>query len=350
MDMALRTWLRCCSKYIALGILIGGLTACGNGLAFPSAGHQAIDVRALPPCVDDDCNCGDFISQAQAQQVFESFPGDPYDLDGDGNGEVCEALPLTPPELDPPVSKSQNPHLVLGNPSQAGGTNPNNYLIERQQYVLSYSRDRNRVNWASWEVDADWLGPVERRDNFRQDGSLPAGMYQVPPTDYSDSGYDRGHLVPSGDRTRSNSDNSATFLMSNIFPQTPETNRGPWRDLENYARELVRQYDYSLHVFAGVYGQQKTIGPREVSVPSRLWKIIVVYDRLEDGRLGLTKQTQVIAVDMPNRDFVSEDWRRYQTTVDRIELATGYDFLADMPDELEALLESRQPEVVEVIQ
>jgi endonuclease G len=95
MDMALRTWLRCCSKYIALGILIGGLTACGNGLAFPSAGHQAIDVSALPPCVDDDCNCGDFISQAQAQQVFESFPGDPYDLDGDGNGEVCEALPLS---------------------------------------------------------------------------------------------------------------------------------------------------------------------------------------------------------------------------------------------------------------
>jgi len=72
-----------------------------------------------------------------------------------------------------------------------------------------------------------------------------------------------------------------------------------------------------------------------------LWKIVIVYDRMDDGRLGLTGSTQIIAVDMPNRGVVSEDWRDYQTSIDRIEVATGYDFLADMPEELEAVLEAQ---------
>ncbi|NJL44906.1 MAG: DNA/RNA non-specific endonuclease [Leptolyngbyaceae cyanobacterium SM2_3_12] len=219
--------------------------------------------------------------------------------------------------------------------------NPNNYLIERSQYVLSYSRDRNLINWASWEVDAGWLGSVQRQDNFRPDGALPQGFYQVTPNDYRGSGYDRGHVVPSGDRTRTTKDNSATFLMTNIWPQAPDNNRGPWRELEEYTRDLVYQYDRSLHVFAGAYGQQGTLGDRGVVVPARLWKIIIVYDRFDSGSLGVGGDTQIIAVDMPNTDRVDEDWRQYQTTIDRIEVATGYDFLAGLPEELQEVLESR---------
>jgi endonuclease G len=340
--MALKAWLHGCGKYLVLSLLVGGVAACGHGGSVLPMARSPVDITTLPPCVDDDCNCGDFISQTQAQEVFEAFLGDPYDLDGDGNRQVCEFLPSTAPSLDPPGAKSPNSHLVLGNPSNAGEGNPNNYLIERPQYVLSYSRDRNLVNWASWELDARWLGASGRQDDFRPDGGLPRGMYQVTPADYSDSGYDRGHLVPSGDRTRSVGDNSATFLMTNILPQAADNNRGPWKELEEYGRELVRQ-GYSLHVMAGAYGERDTIGPREITVPSRLWKIMVVYDQLEDGHLGLTGQTRVIAVDMPNRDRISDDWQRYQTTIDRIELATGYDFLADLPEDLESALESQLP-------
>jgi len=299
------------------------------------------DVSGLPPCVDDDCDCGDFISQGLAQEVLGTFTGDPFTLDRDGNGLACESLPAVSPPLDQPVTVSDSPHLVLGNPSNAGTSNLNNYLMARQQYVLSYNRDRNLLNWASWEVDASWLGQVERQDDFRPDGGLPPGTYQVTSRDYEGSGYDRGHIVPSADRNRTEDDNSATFLMTNIIPQTPENNRGPWRELENYIRDLVYQYDHSLHLYAGAYGNRGTIGQRAVTVPSRLWKVVIVYDRMENGNLGLTGNTQVIAVDMPNRDRVSEDWRDYQTSIDRIEIATGYDFLADMPEDLEAVLEAQ---------
>ncbi len=47
----------------------------------------------LPACVNSDCDCSDFRTQAEAQQVFNAYPGDPFKLDGDGDGRVCEALP-----------------------------------------------------------------------------------------------------------------------------------------------------------------------------------------------------------------------------------------------------------------
>jgi micrococcal nuclease len=46
----------------------------------------------LPTCVNSDCNCADFRTQAEAQQVLNSFPGDAHRLDGDKDGIACESL------------------------------------------------------------------------------------------------------------------------------------------------------------------------------------------------------------------------------------------------------------------
>ncbi|HEY9699070.1 MAG TPA: thermonuclease family protein [Trichocoleus sp.] len=48
---------------------------------------------SLPTCVNSDCDCSDFQTQAEAQRVFNSFSGDPFRLDRDGDGKVCEGLP-----------------------------------------------------------------------------------------------------------------------------------------------------------------------------------------------------------------------------------------------------------------
>lgn len=56
----------------------------------PSSSNSA---SALPACVNQDCDCKDFHTQAEAQRVFEAFPGDPFRLDSDQDGQVCERLP-----------------------------------------------------------------------------------------------------------------------------------------------------------------------------------------------------------------------------------------------------------------
>lgn len=297
----------------------------------------------LPPCVEDDCDCGDFIHQGLAQRVLEARWGDPFNLDSDGNDQACESLPAAAPTAAPTAEISQSPHLLLGNPSNSSVHQPNNYLIERPEYVLAYSRDRKLPHWVSWHLDTDWLGPVPRQDDFRADPSLPAGFYPLEPDAFRNTGYDRGHLVPAADRSRRPQHNSATFLMTNIIPQAPENNRGPWRDLEQYTRDLVYQLRRDVYVVAGAYGQQAAVGEANVAVPGRLWKVVVVLDQPDAGLAGLSQQSLVVAVDMPNQNALKPNWQAYQTSIDRIEVATGYDLLSNLPEDVEAVLEAADP-------
>jgi endonuclease G, mitochondrial len=129
----------------------------------------------------------------------------------------------TPP---PPAGE----HLTMGNPSNAvtNINQPANYLLDKSQYAVFYNRDLGRPNWVSWHLDSSWIGSTPRQDDFRNDTTLPSGWHQVKATDYSGSGFDRGHHCPSGDRTNTVASNSATFLMTNMMPQSPDNNQGPW--------------------------------------------------------------------------------------------------------------------------
>ena len=97
----------------------------------------------------------------------------------------------------PPSSSSE--HLTMGNPSNAVANTayPGNYLLDKPQYAISYNRDLGRPNWVSWHLDTSWLGSAVRQNDFRNDTTLPAGWYQVQATDYTGSGFDRGHHCPS---------------------------------------------------------------------------------------------------------------------------------------------------------
>lgn len=234
-------------------------------------------------------------------------------------------------------------HLALGNPSQARVVlaNANNYLMKKPQFVLSYNRSKGIPNWVSWQLDQTWLGDVDRRDDFRADLSLPPNWAKVDPEDYSRSGYDRGHMAPSGDRTNSEANNSATFVMTNIVPQTPDNNRGPWVDLENYCRDLV-DHGKELFIIAGGYGEKGAIAKGKVIPPQHLWKIIVVMGETDLGINGIFENTRVIAVDIPNQQGIKTDaWQQYQVTIDTLEKNTGYDFLANVPEPVQNILESR---------
>lgn len=210
----------------------------------------------------------------------------------------------------------------------------------KPQYALSYNSSKGIPNWVSWQLNPSWLGSVDRRNDFRPDTTLPAGSYQVRPSDYTSSGYDKGHLCPSGDRTRSAEDNSATFLMTNMIPQAPENNREVWRELEEYSRELVSQ-GKELYIIAGGAGSKGTLKGK-VTVPRQTWKVIAVLDRPGQGVSGVSANTRLIAVMMPNSSEVARtDWENYLVSVDRVEAATGYDFFANVPKSIQAVIEKR---------
>ncbi|MGH9945956.1 MAG: DNA/RNA non-specific endonuclease [Pyrinomonadaceae bacterium] len=234
--------------------------------------------------------------------------------------------------------------LIFGNPSNATAdiANENNYLMIKPQYSLSYNRSRAIPNWTAWRLDSSWIGSAPRQDDFRPDMTLPAGWYQVLDSDYSGSGYDRGHMCPSGDRTRSIPDNSATFLMTNIIPQFGPNNQGPWNDLENYLRTLANQGN-ELYIFSGGFGNFGTIANGQIVVPDVTWKVVMVLPNGTNDLSRVTRGTRVFGVIMPNHAplTIGQPWRTYRVTVNAVERLTGYDFFTNIPKGTQEIMERR---------
>ncbi len=235
--------------------------------------------------------------------------------------------------------------LLLGNPSNATPdvANENNYLMTKPQYSLSYNRSRASANWVAWRLDSSWIGSTPRQDDFRPDPALPANWYHVLDTDYSGSGYDRGHMCPSGDRTRSVPDNSATFLMTNMLPQYGPNNQGPWNDFENYLRTLANSGN-EMYIFSGGVGNIGTIAQGRIVVPKYTWKVVVVLPNGTNDLQRISKATRTIAILIPNQPPLSAStpWRNFKTSIDDIEALTGYDFFSNIPKITQETIERRR--------
>jgi endonuclease G, mitochondrial len=240
-----------------------------------------------------------------------------------------------------PAGVAGSVHLTMGVPS--GGDAANDYLLVRSQYALSYSKERHVPSWVSWEINASWYGSAPRKKGkFLTDETLPPGYYRVEDRDYSGSGYDRGHMVRSEERTRSVEDNVATFFLTNVLPQTHELNAGPWLRLEDYCEALAKREDKEMFVTAGgIFSQNPPTIGKGVAVPDACFKIVVVLDRGQ-GLADVKADTRVIAVIMPNKaGILDEAWGQYRTSVADVEQRTGYRFLTAVPAPVRAALEQK---------
>jgi endonuclease G len=232
-------------------------------------------------------------------------------------------------------------NIALGNPSSAvtSTTSPNNYLLVKPQYVLSYNNARGTANWVSWHLSSAWKGSAVRCDCFTQDTQLPSTFFRATTTNYTNSGFDRGHMCPSEDRDLNSTDNAATFKMSNIIPQAPILNQQTWASFETYCRTVMGQGN-ELYIISGGYGSggtgssggvTTTIASGAITVPARCYKIALILPIGSSDLSRISGSTRVIAIDMPNNQTVNaQSWGYYRTSVDNIESATGYNFLSNV--------------------
>lgn len=251
----------------------------------------------------------------------------------------------------PTAGASLDLHTTLGNPSNAvkNVNSPDNYLLQKSQYTLSYNSNKGTANWVSWNLKKSNLGNTPRQDDFRADDALPPQWYHVSQSDFYSSGFDRGHLCPSGDRTDNVANNSASFLMTNMIPQAPNNNQYTWQDLESYCRSLVYAGS-ELYIIAGPYGSggsgsnggttYSLIGGK-VIVPQSVWKVVVVLSPGFASASNVTTSTRVIAVNMPNTQSVSsQPWGYYRVSIDYLETLTGFNFLSEVPESIQNVIEA----------
>jgi endonuclease G len=245
-------------------------------------------------------------------------------------------------------------HLTMGNPSNAVAdiNQPLNYLMTKPTYAVSYNRDKGTPNWVSWHLDLSWYGTLTRVDTFRPDPAVPSDWYRVQAFDYAGTGFDRGHMTPNADRDNQNRIpiNQETYLMTNMVPQAPNNNQGPWADLEAYLRTLTDTGN-EIYIIAGPNGVGgvgsasgntiTTIANGHVTVPSSTWKVALVLPQAggdDVSRVGCS--TRTIAVLMPNMQGLNSNWLNHLTTVDAIEQLTGYDLFSSLPPAVQACVEA----------
>lgn len=247
--------------------------------------------------------------------------------------------PQNPSTQPTSPEQAQQVYLALGNPSNANTSDPNNYLLTNNFMVISYHRDRAIPNWVAWRVTKADMSKLDRVDSFRPDDRLPKGWTRVTPSDYTGSGFDRGHICPNADRDGSPESMASTFLMTNMTPQTPDLNRGPWEKLEAYLRTLVTRGS-DVYIYAGVYGGKGKL-KKKVTIPENNWKIAVVVPA-GSPISAINENTRIIAVNMPNaKGILKADWQTYRTTVRQIEQSTGYNLLSNLSPNIQDALENK---------
>jgi len=158
--------------------------------------------------------------------------------------------------------------------------------ISHLKYITTFDtvlRYPVKVTWHLDSLDFRCNQHIARSKNFETDPLLSA--YTDLKSSYEHSGYDQGHNMDANDNECSIQGMHESFYYSNMCPQLPELNRGVWKDLEDYTRQLAKKF--KVMVICGSFGNLGKIG--EVTIPEYCWKILE-YEGKEDCYLMPNKK------------------------------------------------------------
>ena len=205
-------------------------------------------------------------------------------------------------------------------------------IIEHQMFTLNYVEEYEVAAWVAYFIRQDEINRrLERENEFMPDPLVRTGS--ALSSDYSRSGFDRGHLCPAGDFNASRVTKKETFYMSNIAPQEPYFNRGIWNDLEVKFRDWVNR-DGDIFMVTGPVLRDglETIGrSNRVAIPEYFYKVAFCK---ANGK------PKMIAFLMKNEPS-NKSLKSFVVTVDEVEKITGIDFFSKLPDNLENRLEAQ---------
>ena len=206
-------------------------------------------------------------------------------------------------------------------------------IISHTAYTLSYSEEHEQALWVAYTLTSEQASSdMERTDDYREDPAVENGSASL--SDYSGSGYDRGHLAPAGDMEWDHTAMSESFFLSNMSPQLAGFNRYIWKDLEADIRDAAKT-NGKIHIVTGpVFGDAypilDTIGENNVSVPSHYYKVVLDYTQPTIKAIGFILANE--SSDQPLSSFAK--------SVDEVEQETGIDFFHMLPDSIEDSIES----------
>ena len=199
-------------------------------------------------------------------------------------------------------------------------------------FIVNYNTKWLIPNWVAYELTAEeTAGEVPRAKGFSMD--LDYKDRQAMREDYSNTGWDKGHMAPAGDMKWSQTAMAESFYLTNICPQNHDLNGKDWHTLEKYVRDWAVKYGSvwvvcGPYVYANTYG---TIGDRKVVVPDGFFKAVL----RKEGKNY--KAIAFVFDNNSNRQPVKDA----VVSVNDIEALVGYDLFTNLDDKIEEAVEAQ---------
>lgn len=206
-------------------------------------------------------------------------------------------------------------------------------VVQKLGYALSYNLEYVQPDWVAYTLDLEELNTTttSRSDDFYEELDVIPTSAKL--SDYRGSGYDRGHLLSSANRTSSEDLNVSTFSVAfNMSPMNHRFNAGLFLKAEDAERDAARQYGELYIVTGPVFSDNmETIGESEVAVPKEFYKVFLGQDA--DG------EWHAVGLILP-QEYENGNLKPYFVTVDEVEKVTGIDFYPSLPDSIEDVVEA----------
>lgn len=256
---------------------------------------------------------------------------------GNPLGETTDAIGITGSDavvesgFEPPARSA----FFAGAPRRTGTPAPADLtVIDKGPFVIGWSPSLRHPVWCAYKVPRDERFPQGDRPGFKKDPAVPSAP---PPSAYSRSGYDRGHMAPNhAIATRYGKEaQKISFLTSNIAPQSPSLNRGVWREIEHRISDMWTGRWGDVWVVAGALSTGlETVSGTDIDVPVKFWQVVAAKS---GGKIRAF--AVLIEQEVPWRAWPT----RYIVSIDELESLTGLDFFPDLEDVEEEKLESALP-------
>jgi endonuclease G len=146
--------------------------------------------------------------------------------------------------------------------------------IHKGPHVIEYFLTKERAENGGIRPSARF---TQDRDGGILQNLLSENGYSLPNhSDYTNSGYDRGHMAPNADFNDTYENALKTFFIANIWPQTPAVNRVEWLRTENETRRLaIENMVVKVIIIVDEFSENKV---KDIQVPLNFKRRVYVMD------------------------------------------------------------------------
>ncbi len=204
---------------------------------------------------------------------------------------------------------------------------------EVRNYSLLYNTEYKMAYWVAYPLHASYLGTSGRSDAWGYDPQINEIFQPTLFRGFGIANTDRGHQIPSADRTVSTRANATTFYFSNMTPQNSRLNQGLWANLENRVRTWINRTD-TLYVVTGAMATSTSDSVVEYVTDNSGTRVArpKYYYKAIAARTGSSYET--IAYKLDNVQPANNDFTQHSISVQELERETGFVFFPSIPDQV----------------